>query len=138
MKVYIESLVLKAMELPLIITMQEMILILIALVILIIWGPTKIPQLARSIGEAVREFKKGAKGEEELEPELRDIAKILGIDVTGKSRDEVIRLIKARLEEGGAGVDRKLAEIAERLGIDVKGKSDEEIIREITWRLSKK
>ena len=35
----------------------EMILILVAIAILLIWGPTQLPKLARSIGEAIRELK---------------------------------------------------------------------------------
>lgn len=36
-------------------------LIMILLVVLIIFGPTKLPQLGRSIGSAITEFKDGLK-----------------------------------------------------------------------------
>ncbi len=36
-------------------------LIIVALVILLLFGGRKIPELVKGIGEAVREFKKGAK-----------------------------------------------------------------------------
>ena len=42
----------------------EVILILIA--VLIIFGPKKLPQLARSLGRSVGEYKKGLKGDDEL------------------------------------------------------------------------
>ncbi len=75
---------------------QTLILIIIAFVILIIWGPSKIPQLARSFGQAVREFNRGTQ-ENEPEPELIEIAKKLGIDPTGKSRDELLTEINNKL-----------------------------------------
>jgi sec-independent protein translocase protein TatA len=38
-------------------------IILIVLVIVLLFGASRIPQLMRSLGSGVREFKKGAKGE---------------------------------------------------------------------------
>lgn len=35
--------------------------IIILIVVLLIWGPSKLPQLARSVGTAITEFKKGVK-----------------------------------------------------------------------------
>jgi sec-independent protein translocase protein TatA len=121
---------------------QTLILIIIAFIILIIWGPSKIPQLARSFGQAVREFRRGAR-ENEPEPELIEIAKKLGIDPTGKSRDELLTEINNKLAqqkkvETKTTVDPKVLEIAERLGIDTRGKSEEELVKEINWRLSNK
>ena len=45
-------------------------LLLVVLVILLLFGSTKLPKLARSIGEASKEFKKGVNepGAEEAEP----------------------------------------------------------------------
>jgi sec-independent protein translocase protein TatA len=54
-------------------------IILIVVVILILFGAKRIPQLMRSLGSGVREFKKGARGEgedegggEEEEPPAKD------------------------------------------------------------------
>ncbi len=121
---------------------QTLILIIIAFIVLIIWGPSKIPQLARSFGQAVREFRRGAR-ENEPEPELIEVAKKLGIDPTGKSRDELLTEINNKLAqqkkvETKTTVDPKVLEIAERLGIDTRGKSEEELVKEINWRLSNK
>lgn len=78
---------------------QTLILILIAFVVLIIWGgPSKIPQLARSFGQAVREFRRGA-SESEPEPELVEVARRLGIDPTGKTRDELLTEINKALSQ---------------------------------------
>jgi sec-independent protein translocase protein TatA len=38
-------------------------LIIVAVIVLVIFGGSKIPQLARSLGEAQREFKKGLGGD---------------------------------------------------------------------------
>jgi len=121
---------------------QTLILIIIAFIILIIWGPSKIPQLARSLGQSVREFRRGAQ-ESEPEPELIEVARKLGIDPTGKSRDELLTEINNKLSQQRQGtakvsVDPKVLEIAERLGIDTRGKSEEDLVKEINWRLSNK
>jgi sec-independent protein translocase protein TatA len=121
---------------------QTLILIIIAFIVLVIWGPSKIPQLARSLGQSIREFKRGA-AENEPEPELIEVARKLGIDPTGKTRDEILTEINNRLGQqktvvGKPSVDSKVLEIAERLGIDTKGKSEEDLIKEINWRLSNK
>ncbi|MEM4189960.1 MAG: twin-arginine translocase TatA/TatE family subunit [Candidatus Caldarchaeum sp.] len=61
--------------------------ILIAIYIL----PSKLPKLARSLGEAKREFEKASKREEILEK-----ARELGIDVTGKTLEEIEDEIRQR------------------------------------------
>ena len=51
-------------------------LIIILLIVLIIFGGTKLPQLARSLGQAQKEFKtglsEGAKPEDEAEEKPKD------------------------------------------------------------------
>lgn len=44
---------------------SEMLVILV--IVLILFGPKKLPQLARAIGEAFSEYKKGMKGVQEEE-----------------------------------------------------------------------
>lgn len=41
-------------------------LVLILVIILVLFGGKKIPELTRSIGESIREFKKGMNGDEDL------------------------------------------------------------------------
>ena len=45
-------------------------LIIILLVVLIIFGPSKLPQMGQSLGKAIREFKKAGK---ELKSEVADL-----------------------------------------------------------------
>lgn len=82
-------------------------IILIALVILLLFGATAIPKLARSLGRAQGEFNKAkkefhaeaAKAEsgQPSEDQVRRTARDLGIDDAGKSVDEVKRLIAQKL-----------------------------------------
>ncbi|ALU11670.1 translocase [Ignicoccus islandicus DSM 13165] len=89
-------------------------LILLILALLLILGPSKIPELARGFGEAVREFKKAMEGEyEEEKPkkreekeekkltdeQIREIAKRLGIETEGKTREELEKEIVAKAKE---------------------------------------
>jgi len=43
------------------ITTWEWILIIIVVLVLIVWGPKKIPELARAIGQARAEFERASK-----------------------------------------------------------------------------
>ncbi|MEG9194194.1 MAG: twin-arginine translocase TatA/TatE family subunit [Candidatus Methanoglobus sp.] len=90
---------------------QELILIIV--VVLLLFGASKIPELARNLGRGVAEFKKAQK---EAEMELRDLEKDL----------------KASKEEKR----KKLEKIAKDLGINPEGKSDEELLEEINKALS--
>ncbi len=82
------------------------ILIILLFIVLLIWGPTKLPQLARGIGRALYEFRKASQGlleEAEAsekakssldkvdEETLRKIAEKLGIEAENKSKDQLIK-----------------------------------------------
>ena len=50
-------------------------IILILAIVLIVFGPTKLPALAKSIGQAFSEFRKSAKGiEKEFDEDLKEEA----------------------------------------------------------------
>jgi sec-independent protein translocase protein TatA len=69
------------------------------LIVVLIWGPQKIPDLARSLGRARREFDQASKGlsepntnisaETPTQEPLVDVAKRLGINTQGKTRQEI-------------------------------------------------
>jgi TatA/E family protein of Tat protein translocase len=42
-------------------------LLIIVLILIILFGPSKIPELAKAMGKAVREYNKALRGEEEEE-----------------------------------------------------------------------
>lgn len=53
-------------------------LILAVIVVIFVMGPAKLPQLGRSLGDAIRGFKKGMSGEEDGE-----------IDVTNSTKEKL-------------------------------------------------
>ncbi len=83
-------------------------LLLIILIALLLFGPRKLPELARSMGEAINEFRRASSGitaskeenkekekESKKSSEIRQLALSLGIDVTGKTDDELMEEIKS-------------------------------------------
>ena len=75
-------------------------ILIVFFIALLLFGPKKIPEIARTLGEAVREFKKAStplatpaikrSSDQEL---LLKVAKELGVEVEGKSSDEVAKAI---------------------------------------------
>jgi len=85
---------------------QELILILI--VALFIFGPSKLPELAQSLGKAVGEFKKA---QTETEYDLKRLNKPLD------------------------DKDIKIHNLAIEMGIDVKNKTTEQLVEEIRVKM---
>jgi len=88
------------------ISATEWIVIIILLIALLIFGPSKIPELARAIGRARREYEKAlredVKESEEKsssEDKIFDLARKLGIKTEGKTRDEILGEIEEKLKE---------------------------------------
>jgi sec-independent protein translocase protein TatA len=92
--------------------------VIILLVILLIFGPSKLPQLARGLGQAIHEFRKASQGlidegeskkekkeetSRELDEEtLRKLAEKLGIENAGKmDKEELARSVLAKAKEKG-------------------------------------
>ncbi len=92
--------------------------LMIFLVIILLFGASKLPEIARNLGRSVSEFKKAQREAElelmEFERELRE----------GKHTASTKRA--------------KLEKIAKSLGIDPAGKSDDELLEEINKALSTK
>jgi len=69
------------------------------LVVVLIWGPQKIPDLARSLGTARREFDEASRGltrppaasrtDTLTSDPLLEVAQKLGINTQGKTRQEI-------------------------------------------------
>ncbi|HEW93852.1 twin-arginine translocase TatA/TatE family subunit [Candidatus Geothermarchaeota archaeon] len=47
------------------------ILIIIFVIVLLIWGPSQLPKLAKALGQAKREFQKAQEEEEEEKPKKK-------------------------------------------------------------------
>lgn len=88
-------------------------IILIVLVVIILFGASKVPELARSFGKATGEFKKAQR---ETELELKDVEKSIK---ESKSPEE----------------KSKIKQMAKDLGIAVEGKSDEQLLDEIQKKM---
>ena len=86
---------------------QELVLILIAA--LFLFGPTKLPELAQSLGKAVGEFKKA---QMETENELK------------KTEKQQIN-----------GKDTKIHNLAIEIGLDVQNKTTEQLVEEIRAKI---
>lgn len=89
-------------------------ILLIGVVIILIFGASKIPELARSLGKATGEFKKAKQASER---ELKDIEKSI---------------------EEGKPIENKssrIRQMARDLGITVEGKSDEQLLDEIQKKM---
>ena len=92
----------------------EWIIIILVVVVILLWGPKKIPDLARAVGRARGEFRKASKeyssGEPEFEkkPKLSDddmillIAKGLGIETEGRTREELFKTIISNINASKA------------------------------------
>lgn len=76
--------------------------------VLILWGPKKLPELARAVGEARKEFSKASK--------------------------EVKEVTSVPAEETKPSSDDLLIETAQMLGISTEGKTKEQIAQEIVKR----
>lgn len=95
------------------------VLFLLAILLLIL-GPTKLPQLARGIGQALREFKKASQG-------LYD-------EETSKQ----INTVKTQSEQS-AEIDRDLLlKLAKKLEVNTEGKSDKELVAEVLAKAKEK
>jgi len=84
----------------------------VIVVVIFLWGPQKIPELARGLGRAKREFEKASReveGSVTMEPSapsppktgdqvLVETARQLGISTEGKSREQLSQEILAKAQ----------------------------------------
>jgi len=93
---------------------QEIILIFI--IVILLFGANKIPELARSLGKATGEFKKG---KHDIEAELSDIGKPIKEGISQETASS------------------KIKKLAQDLGIVTEGKSEEQLLDEIQKKSKK-
>ncbi len=96
----------------------EWIIIGVVAIVIIMWGPAKIPEFARSLGRAKGEFSKAQKEfENAATQEASKPAATASTSNTIKSKDEM------------------LIETAQKLGIPTEGKTREQISEEISVKV---
>ncbi|MCX9026084.1 MAG: twin-arginine translocase TatA/TatE family subunit [Candidatus Methanoperedens sp.] len=83
-------------------------ILLILIVALFLFGPNKLPELARSLGKATGEFKKA---QIQSESELKQMVKPMD------------------------NKDEKIHNLAAEMGLDFQNKSDEQLIEEIRLKI---
>lgn len=86
--------------------------IYIILILVILFGGKKFPEIARSIGQAVREFRKG----------MASFSEMTSLEGGIKKPEKA---------ETKAEREVSVTEVAQRLGIEAKGKSAEQLAEEI-------
>ncbi len=98
---------------------------LIIIVALIFFGPKKLPELAKSMGKAVREYRSATSTFEKL---VEDPTKTVAKELTTKKPET------SKTQVTHADVEDTLLNTAKKLGIDTKGKTPEQISDEIVSR----
>ena len=99
----------------------EWLIIGVVAIVIIMWGPAKIPEFAKALGRARGEFNKASK-------EFTDAANLTATESPTQSRNvTTTRTIKTK--------DQILLETAKNLGIDTEGKTQQEISEEISMKV---
>lgn len=90
----------------------EWLVVIGIILVIFLWGPQKLPELARSIGQAKKEFDKAARevttaatapagAQQKPEPDaLLETAWKLGISTEGKTREQISEEIVEKAREG--------------------------------------
>jgi sec-independent protein translocase protein TatA len=97
----------------------EWIIIGVVAIVIIMWGPAKIPQFARALGQAKGEFSKASK-------EFNNAAN-LEAQAQPTAANNVAPAIKSK--------DEVLLETAQKLGIPTEGKTREQLSEEISIKV---
>ncbi|MCF8884931.1 MAG: twin-arginine translocase TatA/TatE family subunit [Nitrososphaerota archaeon] len=103
------------------VTGLEWVIIAIIIIVLLIWGPSQLPKIARSLGQAKKEFQKAMKETEEATKEVSEPFK------------ESIETFSREVRE----IDSELIKLAKMLNIETEGKTASQIAEEIAKKMKK-
>ena len=92
---------------------DPIVIILIVAVVVLLFGASRIPKFARSLGQARKEFEKGSKG-------------------------DTVEAPTNQVAASSPSADDPLVVAAQKEGIDTKGKTKEQIASELSWKLNRK
>lgn len=102
-------------------------LILGLIVLLLVLGPSKLPQFARAIGEAVREFRRASSAVSEEPPPQREAP-----------RAQQPQQVQQISQQADIDTSNAIIAVAMKEGIDVRGKSIDQIAEELARKLREK
>lgn len=124
--------------------------LLILALLLLVFGPTQLPKMARNLGKAVGEFQKASSGiMKEIDKATLDVTKDAQSSLTGAVRSSVRAGDRLKSGKKPSGTTKKslltsknrrrretgLSDVAKRLGITIEGKTDEQISQEIIRKI---
>ena len=73
-------------------------LIIILVILLLIFGGSRLKGVAKGLGESIREFKKASSGEFEEEDAIIEAAKRMEIKTEGKDLKEILKEMNQKIE----------------------------------------
>jgi sec-independent protein translocase protein TatA len=106
----------------------QWIIIGVVVVVIFLWGPQKIPELARGLGRAKGEFQKASKEFEAVSKQITAGVTTIGTPAASAALPQAAPVFA---EKSG---DQVLVETARALGIPTEGKTREQISQEIIAR----
>lgn len=103
--------------------------VLIFAILLLVFGPTKLPKIAKELGKMMQEFNKAASGfKEEIDK--------AGLDLTKDVKPSSSRVSRSRVKTTDRGnKDKTVSDIAKKLNIAPEGKTNRQIIQEIITKI---
>lgn len=112
-------------------------LLLIIIIALILFGPKKIPEIARMLGQAVAEFKKASQAVYEVKDEIESTKKEIEstFKLESSPRKGKAEETKAAQQIKEVKYEEKILELAKKLNIQTENKSLDEILSEIEAKL---
>ena len=101
----------------------EWLIIGVVAIVIIMWGPAKIPEFAKALGRAKGEFNKASK-------EFNDAANLTA------SAPNVAPVTQAPASPALRSNDEVLLTTARNLGVETEGKTREQIVQEINTKVN--
>jgi sec-independent protein translocase protein TatA len=75
-------------------------LIIILVIVLLIFGGSRLKGLAKGLGESIREFKKASSGEIDKEEDaITEAAKKMGIETKGKDLEKILEEMNQKVKD---------------------------------------
>jgi sec-independent protein translocase protein TatA len=105
----------------------EWIIIGVVAIVVIMWGPAKIPQFARALGQAKGEFNKASKEFNTAALTTENAAPVAAAPVVAAPAPAPAPTIKTK--------DEMILETAQKLGIPTEGKTREQLTEEISVKV---